>query len=232
MIVYIEELHWKCIYKAGYANHDAPICIIPSKLKEVQRERWLRDITDAKELREVLRAFLRHVYLRELLVSMSERPVIICESLLCAEIWRTTLAQVLLIDFEVPSVTFAPSHLLSIYTLGITTALVVDSGYSETLVLPIYESMVLLNAWQTLPVGGKAVEDNLSQLLNDSAQLEVLGTKQPLKESTVRTCFVTRFDRAQALKETPDSLSPPADVVYPVSGDTMLHIPGSTRINM
>jgi len=34
----------------------------------------------------------------------------------------------------------------------------------------------------------------------------------------VRTCFVTRFDRAQALKETPDSLSPPADVVYPVSG--------------
>jgi len=31
---------------------------------------------------------------------MSERPVIICESLLSAEIWRTTLAQVLLLDFE------------------------------------------------------------------------------------------------------------------------------------
>lgn len=36
-----------------------------------------------------------------------------------------------------PSVLFAPSHLMSIMTLGINSALVMDCGYTETLVLPV-----------------------------------------------------------------------------------------------
>lgn len=32
---------------------------------------------------------------------------------------------------------FAPSHLMAIMTLGINSALVMDCGYTETLVLPV-----------------------------------------------------------------------------------------------
>ena len=39
--------------------------------------------------------------------------------------------------FQVPSVLFAPSHLMAIMTLGINSALVMDCGYTETLVLPV-----------------------------------------------------------------------------------------------
>ena len=38
---------------------------------------------------------------------------------------------------QAPSILFAPSHLLALFTLGIGTALVLDAGYSETVVLPI-----------------------------------------------------------------------------------------------
>lgn len=38
---------------------------------------------------------------------------------------------------QVPSVLFAPSHLMAIMTLGINSALVMDCGYTETLVLPV-----------------------------------------------------------------------------------------------
>lgn len=53
-----------CFNRAGYAGEEAPISIVPSCLKEVFTEKWLRDITDETELRAVLRTFLRHVYLR------------------------------------------------------------------------------------------------------------------------------------------------------------------------
>lgn len=39
--------------------------------------------------------------------------------------------------FQVPSVLFAPSHLMAVMTLGINSALVMDCGYTETLVLPV-----------------------------------------------------------------------------------------------
>ena len=42
-----------------------------------------------------------------------------------------------LISVQVPSVLFAPCHLMAIFTLGIQTGLVVDCGYNETVVLPI-----------------------------------------------------------------------------------------------
>ena len=38
---------------------------------------------------------------RQLLVSMNERTAIICESLLCTDLWKQTLAKVLLLDFGV-----------------------------------------------------------------------------------------------------------------------------------
>lgn len=44
---------------------------------------------------------------------------------------------VILFIFQVPSVLFAPSHLMAIMTLGINSALVMDCGYTETLVLPV-----------------------------------------------------------------------------------------------
>jgi hypothetical protein len=37
----------------------------------------------------------------------------------------------------VPSVLFAPCHLLSLFTLGVPTGLVIDCGHNESLVLPI-----------------------------------------------------------------------------------------------
>lgn len=38
---------------------------------------------------------------------------------------------------QVPSVLFAPSHLMAIMTLGINSAMVMDCGHTETLALPV-----------------------------------------------------------------------------------------------
>ena len=46
-----------------------------------------------------------------------------------------------LVSSQVPSVLFAPSHLMAIMTLGLSSALVMDCGYTETLVLPVSFAM-------------------------------------------------------------------------------------------
>ncbi|RXN34903.1 actin-related 10 [Labeo rohita] len=73
---------------------------------------------------------------RHLLVNPRDRRVVIIESILCPSHFRETLSRVFFKHFEVPSVLFAPSHLMSVMTLGIQSALVMDCGYTETLVLP------------------------------------------------------------------------------------------------
>ena len=47
---------------------------------------------------------------------------------------------------QVPSVLFAPSHLVSLLTLGLPSALVLDCGYTETLVLPVSFLLEILTA--------------------------------------------------------------------------------------
>ena len=58
---------------------------------------------------------------------------------------------------QVPSILFAPSHLVALYTLGINTALVIDVGYEETTIIPICEGTPLVHGWQAQPLGAKAI---------------------------------------------------------------------------
>ena len=56
------------------------------------------------------------------------RRLLVVESILTPTEFKDTLAAVIFDHFDIPSLCFAPSHLLAIYTLGIDTALVVDAG--------------------------------------------------------------------------------------------------------
>ena len=59
---------------------------------------------------------------------------------------------------QVPSVLFVPSHLVTLYTLGINTALVIDIGYEEATMIPVCEGTPLIHAWQAQPLGAKAIQ--------------------------------------------------------------------------
>lgn len=54
---------------------------------------------------------------------------------------------------------FLPSHLVILAGFGLRTALVVDVGYAESQVIPVYEGVPILKAWQAQPIGTRAVEE-------------------------------------------------------------------------
>lgn len=68
--------------------------------------------------------------------------------------------------FNVPSTRLVTKSTVALYGSGSTTGLVVDSGYEDTKVVPIYEGFPLLHAVRGMPIGGLTVTKCLAELLN------------------------------------------------------------------
>ena len=71
--------------------------------------------------------------------------------------FRDNLAKVLFKHYEVGSLMFVPTHLVITCTLACETLLVLDVGFEEATLIPIFEGVPILKAWQALPLGAKAV---------------------------------------------------------------------------
>uniref|UniRef100_A0A673WK78 Actin-related protein 10 n=1 Tax=Salmo trutta TaxID=8032 RepID=A0A673WK78_SALTR len=239
--------------KCGFAGETGPRFIIPSELQKPGQQQSIKVVQyniNTEELYSNLKEFIHMLYFRHLLVNPRDRRVLIIESILCPSHFRETLTKVFFKQFEVPSVLFAPSHLMSIMSLGINSGLVMDCGYTETLVLPVYECIPILSAWEALPLGGKAIHKELDGLLveqctvdSDSSTGQSLPTviaysHRPscVVSCPVRTCFVSDLKRGLKIQEakfnlegTAERPTPPPDVDYPLDGEKILHIKGPIR---
>lgn len=59
-----------------------------------------------------------------------------------------------------------PSHCASLFTLGISTALVLDVGYKEAILIPVCEGIPVLRLWQAMPLAGEAVDNQVKSGIN------------------------------------------------------------------
>lgn len=182
--------------------------------------------------------------IRYLLVSPKERKLVVVENVFGRSLVRNSLAHALFRHFEVSSVLFVPSHLMALSTLAITNGVVVDMGYTETTVMPIYSGVQILQAFQDQSFGGLALNNEVKRqlmtgdhlpLINESEQ-QLMLNELILDDIKVRTCFVTKRDRSQQYyqhKITPKESSlptPPPSVEYPIKeAETVITIPGELR---
>ncbi|KAL4613143.1 actin-related protein 10 [Arapaima gigas] len=241
--------------KCGFAGEAGPRCIIPSEVQKPGMQqvssafKVVQYHINTDELYSNLKDFIHMLYFRHLLVNPRDRRVVIVESVLCPSHFRETLTKVLFKHFQVPSVLFAPSHLMSVLTLGINSALVMDCGYTETLVLPVYEGIPILSAWEALPLGGKAIHKELESLLVEQCTVDTESStgqslpavissipEEVVEDIKVRTCFVSDLQHGLKIQESKFNLegtaerpAPPPDVDYPLDGEKIIHIKGSIR---
>lgn len=161
-------------------------------------------------------------------MSPKDRKISIVESVLTPTVIRESIAKVLFYHFEVSSVLFLPAHLVAMSTLAIDTAVVVDLGFKEVTVIPVYSGVQVLNAWQAQPLGAEAVHDEIKASLILNGVKEEILSDRVIEDIKVRTCFVTKQSRAQAHKNNePLQLCP--DVDYPVDGIDVIKVPGLIR---
>jgi len=238
--------------KCGYAGEVSPRCIIPSKVDNTR----ILDTTDPDKLYALLVDFVHHLYFKWLLVNPKDRRVVIVENLLGSSLFKDTLVKVLFRHYEVSSVLCAPSHLVSLFSLGVNTGLVLDVGHKEATLVPVYEGVPILAAWQAQPLAGEAVQEAVkadlicrglvtSSVIGDSPQrvgdTPELLTEDLVRDISLRCCFVTNINRGRQLREVTErpegeerspttSLAHLAPLVnYPMSGSQFLQVDGITR---
>ncbi|WFD01019.1 hypothetical protein MYAM1_003779 [Malassezia yamatoensis] len=115
---------------------------------------------------------LRPAYHKHLLCDATTYPVMVVHNPIWVECVQDALCGVLLGNLRVPSVCFVDSHTLALLSVGRYTGLVVDCGYWETVVLPVYAGRPLHSCLTTTPRAGRRLESVVKALVQTiSAQV-------------------------------------------------------------
>lgn len=231
--------------KVGYVGESTPRAII--------RTPYNFDLIDKNSLYDTLVDFVHKLYFETLLVNPKDRRVVMCESILAETRLKNELVKVLFQHFEVLSILFAPSHLMPIFGLGLQNGLVLDVGYSSASVIPIYQGVPILKAWQALPLGGQAIHQSLRQELtlrgtsktgeDEFKKVENMADdidEKIIEDIKVRLCFVTNIERGRQIHQIHQDASSVSglstflnksvpSVDYNMNGDTVWKIDGPTR---
>ncbi|XP_058118509.1 actin-related protein 10 [Anopheles ziemanni] len=224
--------------KLGFAGEPYPRSIIPADVVDHRDKnagqatptRKLFDYATEAELYDSLVDFLKTIFFKNVLVSPKERKIVVVESVLCPTIIKENLGRALFCHFDVSSVFFVPTHLVVLATLAIDTALVVDIGYKEAVVMPVFCGVQVLYAWEAQPLAAESVHTEIKRQLVESGVKEELLTEAVLEDIKIRTCFVTTLERAAKFRnEAEAAITPCPDVDYPVQGEEVIKISGRLR---
>ncbi|WVQ96180.1 hypothetical protein IAU59_003283 [Kwoniella sp. CBS 9459] len=126
---------------------------------------------------------LRDTYTKHLLADSKARKVIILENTFSPNYVKEHIARAMFDNLQVPSVSFTPSSLLALVACGRITGLVVDAGWLETTITPVYHSRPLYTHSRSTPVAGRRLHSHLRNLLHHHATY----IPPPSSMSTIRS---------------------------------------------
>jgi actin-related protein len=106
-----------------------------------------------------------HTFYNEVRVAPEEHPVLLTESSFTPKVNREKATQLMFEIFNVPALCIANTAVLSVYSTGRKTGLVLESGDAVTRAVPVYEGHVIPHAVEQSFVGGRYITDYLQLLL-------------------------------------------------------------------
>lgn len=103
---------------------------------------------------ETCQKILDYIFKTELRINPKDHPVMLTVSPLCSPESRAELAKLMFDVFNVPSLCMADQAVLSLFSTGRTTGVVLELGEGMTYCVPVYEGFSLKHAVLSIPVAG------------------------------------------------------------------------------
>ncbi|KAI6660415.1 actin [Oopsacas minuta] len=153
-------------------------------------------------------SLLHHCCYNELRVAPEEHPVMIVlpSSPFTSKSTREKLTQIMFETFSVPAFYIGDSSVLSLIATGKTNGVVVNSGYGNTYIVPVYECVSCPDAALSTDLAGQYLTERLSrQLANLGHSLPGSSMKSILEDIKANGCYVA-LDYKAELKKTNDKL--------------------------
>ncbi|MFO7797069.1 MAG: double zinc ribbon domain-containing protein [Promethearchaeati archaeon] len=230
--------------KIGFAGESGPRYVFPSitgteKYKTVMVDIDARNIyvgNDAMKMRGVLKInhpiergvildwddwyqILNHAFYTLLRIeNPSDHPILYVESPFEQNDVKEFIARVLFETHQFQSLIMVPSPILSCFSVGLTTGLVIESGDGITWIVPIINGQIIYQAVQKLNLAGMDISNNLKSLLmREGINITSSAVDEIIREIKEKNCYFV-LDPENP-KNTKDN------VAYPMPDGSKVGIP-------
>lgn len=214
--------------KAGIAGDDAPKSIFPTLIGRPKHPGMMvgmdqKDIYIGHEVSskegvlsmsspikngvienwEDMEKMWHHCFYNELQISPEDNQILLTEAPCNSKKNRETIMQMMFEKFQVSSFYLASQQVLSLYASGRTTGIVIDSGYSVTSTVPVYEGFALSHAIYKMNLAGKDLTEYLMKLMGEDG-VEFSNIEETARENARDTkekkCYIA-IDFEGSMKE-------------------------------
>lgn len=174
------KIHEKEKFFGDEAFHLSPVLIIVHPLEQGQVKNW----TEYENI-------MSYTFDSELKVDPSEHSILITEATMNPKINREKTIQLMFEKFNVLSFFTCKQSVLSLYSYGKTTGVVLDTGYNVTNTVPIYEGYSICQGINQVCLGGNDLTLFLNKKLRENGyQFNSEKEKDVIREFKKKNCYV------------------------------------------